>query len=230
MKLKFQNNQYQTDAVNAVADIFNGQQNRSTRFSISDRLEGITQSGLGIGNKLTITQSDMLINMNRIQVRNKLKKTRDLYPFEPIGEGDNQFTIEMETGTGKTYVYTKTIFELNLRYGFTKFIIVVPSVAIREGVYKSLQVTREHFGEHYNNRTFISSNLYQIYAYVKNSDSTSTGNVAGVLLYAMTDEAITPNEDMFIGGNRISLKTLDLSHDWQSITEDLDSLCCWLRS
>ncbi|MET3560332.1 restriction endonuclease [Bartonella japonica] len=62
-----------------------------------------------------------------------------------------QFSIEMETGTGKTYVYSKTIFELNQRYGFTKFIIVVPSVAIREGVYKSLQVTREHFQAEFNN-------------------------------------------------------------------------------
>lgn len=82
----------------------------------------------------------------------------------------------------------------------------------------------------FDSRTFISSNLYQIYTYVKNSDAGATGNVAGVLLYAMTDETITPNEDMTIGGNRISLKTLDLGMDWKAITAQLDSLCVWLRS
>ncbi len=81
----------------------------------------------------------------------------------------------------------------------------------------------------YDSRAFISGNLYQIYTYVKNSDSDASGNVAGVLLYAMTDEAVTPNEDMIIGGNRISLKTLDLSQEWASITEQLDSLCDWLN-
>jgi type III restriction enzyme len=67
------------------------------------------------------------------------------------GLGGKQFSVEMETGTGKTYVYTQTVFELNKRFSFTKFIIVVPSVAIREGVYKSLQVTQDHFGLLYNN-------------------------------------------------------------------------------
>lgn len=81
----------------------------------------------------------------------------------------------------------------------------------------------------YDSRTFISGNLYQIYTYVKNSDVGATGNVVGVLLYAMTYEAITPNEDMTIGGNRISLKTLDLGQDWAAITAQLDSLCGWLK-
>ncbi len=81
----------------------------------------------------------------------------------------------------------------------------------------------------FDSTTFISGNLYQIYTYVKNCDIAATGNVAGVLLYAMTDEAITPNEDMMIGGNRISLKTLDLGKDWKAITEQLDGLCSWLK-
>lgn len=80
----------------------------------------------------------------------------------------------------------------------------------------------------YNSRTFISGNLYQIYTYVKNSDKGATGNVAGVLLYAMTDEAVTPDEDMTIGGNRISLKTLDLGKSWEAITAQLERLCNWL--
>jgi 5-methylcytosine-specific restriction enzyme subunit McrC len=82
----------------------------------------------------------------------------------------------------------------------------------------------------YDSRMFISGNLYQIYTYVKNSDVEATGNVAGVLLYAMTDEAITPDEDMSIGGNRISLKTLNLGMNWEAITAQLDSLCGWLIS
>lgn len=81
----------------------------------------------------------------------------------------------------------------------------------------------------YDSRTFISGNLYQIYTYVKNSDVGATGNVAGVLLYAMTDEAITPDEDMSIGGNHISLKTLNLGMKWEAIAAQLDSLCGWLK-
>lgn len=82
----------------------------------------------------------------------------------------------------------------------------------------------------YDSTTFNSGNLYQIYAYVKNSDKESTGNVAGVLLYAKTDEAITPNSDFNMGGNRISIKTLDLNRDWSEITEQLERLCGWLRA
>ena len=81
----------------------------------------------------------------------------------------------------------------------------------------------------YDSRTYISSNLYQIYSYVKNSDKDSTGQVAGVLLYAKTDEIVTPDEDMIIGGNRISLKTLDLNHDWEAIKFQLENLCTWLE-
>jgi 5-methylcytosine-specific restriction enzyme subunit McrC len=80
----------------------------------------------------------------------------------------------------------------------------------------------------YGSQSFISGNLYQIYAYVKNSDKAADGSVAGVLLYAKTDEALTPDADMWIGGNRISLKTLDLNCDWDRITGQLESLCDWL--
>jgi 5-methylcytosine-specific restriction enzyme subunit McrC len=82
----------------------------------------------------------------------------------------------------------------------------------------------------YNVRTFISENLYQIYAYVKNGDKNAAGNVAGVILYAKTDEAITPNDDMTIGGNRIGLKTLDLNQEWTGITSQLENLCSWLET
>jgi 5-methylcytosine-specific restriction enzyme subunit McrC len=82
----------------------------------------------------------------------------------------------------------------------------------------------------FSNTTFISDNIYQIYTYVKNSDTEATGNVAGVLLYAKTDEAITPDAEFNIGGNRISLKTLDLNQDWSAITGRLDELCSWLTT
>ena len=79
-----------------------------------------------------------------------------------------------------------------------------------------------------DSRTLISSNLYQIFTYVKNSDKNNTGNVAGVLLYAKTDEAVTPDADYNMSGNRISLKTLDMNQEWGTITEQLDKLCLWL--
>ena len=81
----------------------------------------------------------------------------------------------------------------------------------------------------YGSRKYISGNLYQIYAYVKNADKDATGNVAGVLLYAKTDETVTPDDDMIIGGSRISLKTLDLNCDWGTITDQLEKICEWLE-
>jgi len=81
----------------------------------------------------------------------------------------------------------------------------------------------------YDSRKIRSEHLYQIYSYVKNSDKGSTGSVAGVVLYAKTDETVTPNENMVISGNRISLKTLDLNRDWKAITDQLESLCDWLE-
>jgi len=98
---------------------------------------GVAESDLGIGNKLTLLDDEIADNLHAIQLRGGLP------PSSVLSSGD--FTVEMETGTGKTYVYLRSIFELNKRYGFTKFVIVVPSVAIKEGVYKSLQITEEHF-------------------------------------------------------------------------------------
>lgn len=144
MKLKFKTQQFQTEAVNAICDLFAGQEKSRATFSIVEGAQiSILQNELGVGNALLIDDAALLANMQAVQRRNKLQLTKDEKP--------RQFCVEMETGTGKTYVYTKTIFELNKRYGFTKFIIVVPSVAIREGVYKSFQITAEHFGSHYDN-------------------------------------------------------------------------------
>ena len=151
MKLKFKTQDFQTDAVNAVADLFAGKGKMSVTFSVTEEREQFTkeyeqlpiQNEFGVGNALLIDDEALNGNMNAVQSRNRLPVSN---------EADlRSFCVEMETGTGKTYVYTKTIFELNRRYGFTKFIIVVPSVAIREGVYKSFEITAEHFGAHYDN-------------------------------------------------------------------------------
>ena len=128
MKLKFKSQDFQTQAVNAVVDLFNGQEKTKSTFSVVDERQTSLLPEMGQGNALYIDQETMTANMHAVQKRNNL-------PLTPTAEGC-QFCIEMETGTGKTYVYTKTIFELNRKYGFTKFVIVVPSVAIREGVYK----------------------------------------------------------------------------------------------
>ncbi len=150
MKLKFKNQDFQTDAVNAVVDLFLGQEKTHSTFSVVEEKQLNLDNDLGIGNALYIDEKALTDNMHAVQKRNRLPMTKDA--------SDMQFCVEMETGTGKTYVYTKTIFELNRKFGFTKFIIVVPSVAIREGVYKSFEITREHFGLQYDNvpnRCFI---------------------------------------------------------------------------
>ena len=145
MKLKFKNQEFQTNAVNAVVDLFKGQEEQNGTFSvikdsIGDQMQFVEHQ---FGNDILIDNKKMLENMHEIQKRNLLPITDDI--------DEKKFCIEMETGTGKTYVYTKTIFELNKKYGFTKFIVVVPSVAIREGVYKSFQTTAEHFKTQYDN-------------------------------------------------------------------------------
>ena len=151
MKLKFQSNlQYQNDAIDSIVQIFNGQKSRQSNFTVLNNHNlnqeqisfGTLQTNLGIGNSLDLNPDEILENVQKIQMKNNLKRSEKL-------AGMN-FTVEMETGTGKTYVYLKTIYELNKNYGFTKFVIVVPSVAIREGVYKTLQITKEHFNRQHS--------------------------------------------------------------------------------
>ena len=158
MKLHFESNlDYQHAAIESVCDLFRGQETCRTTFTVSSQSGravvgqadlplggsftqgqlGLVQNELGVGNRLTLLDDELLANLNDIQLRNGLR------PSASLASGD--FTVEMETGTGKTYVYVRSIFELNKRYGFTKFVIVVPSVAIKEGVYKTLQITEEHF-------------------------------------------------------------------------------------
>jgi len=149
MKLRFEPDlDFQRQAIEAVCGLFRGQEICRTEFTVAPTaqaslaLPGSEESELGVGNKLTLPDDRILANLNDIQLRNGL-------PPSP-GLDSGNFTVEMETGTGKTYVYLRTILELNKRFGFTKFVVVVPSVAIKEGVYKSLQITREHFRSLYS--------------------------------------------------------------------------------
>lgn len=157
MKLKFDSTlQFQLDAINSIVDLFEGQPLHKGDFSIeiNTSLEtgqgSIFQTELGIANNLIISSQAKHSNLNKIQERNDL----DLQSEEEFNNNGYNFSVEMETGTGKTYVYLRTIFELSLKYGFKKFIIVVPSVAIREGTLKSIEMTRDHFKALYNNIEF----------------------------------------------------------------------------
>jgi type III restriction enzyme len=156
MKLHFEPNlDYQMQAIEAVCDLFRGQEVCRTEFTVTMKAPtpvgsdlfpgtqpeqmtlGMAESDLGVGNRLTLLDDELHKNLADIQLRGGLP------PSSALASGD--FTVEMETGTGKTYVYLRSIFELNKRYGFSKFVIVVPSVAIKEGVYKTLQITEDHF-------------------------------------------------------------------------------------
>ena len=141
MKLHLEPNlDYQLQAIEAVCGLFHGQETCRTEFTVTrDTATGqmsLLENDLGIGNRLTLLDEELLANLHAIQLRHGLA------PSVSLASGD--FTVEMETGTGKTYVYLRTVFELNKRYGFTKFVIVVPSVAIKEGVYHTIDTAAEH--------------------------------------------------------------------------------------
>ncbi|OPX92623.1 MAG: Type III restriction enzyme, res subunit [Pelotomaculum sp. PtaB.Bin104] len=155
MKLKFKHQKFQADAAKAVCDVFAGQPYLTPSYMMDrgyvkneqialDEAERFT----GFGNSRLVPELNdgvILENINRIQRSNQIEPSKQL-------EGRYNLTVEMETGVGKTYTYIKTMYELNKRYGWSKFIVVVPSVAIREGVYKSFQITEEHFVEEYGKK------------------------------------------------------------------------------
>uniref|UniRef100_UPI00345E4FE9 DEAD/DEAH box helicase family protein n=1 Tax=Mesotoga sp. TaxID=2053577 RepID=UPI00345E4FE9 len=147
MKLKFKRQKFQEDAAIAVCDVFAGQPFTSPTYIIDTGSTDGTQAAMfdtGYNNrKIMISDDVVLNNLREVQKRSQIQPSSKL-------EGHYNLTIEMETGVGKTYTYIKTIYELNKRYGWCKFIVVVPSVAIREGVFKSFEITKEHFVEEYN--------------------------------------------------------------------------------
>ena len=146
MKLKFKKQQFQDDAVKSVVDLFRGCTSAPSTFSVEkmDIVDLAQDDLLGYANNLDLSMEQIQENLKLVQDRNLLTLTE----LQEL-----RFNIEMETGTGKTFVYTKTILELHKEYGFKKFVIVVPSVAIREGVYKSMQTTRDYFRQEYEGIT-----------------------------------------------------------------------------
>lgn len=182
MKFQFKVQQYQTDAVNAVAEVFNGQRKAARTSYIRDigskKYEQTQMSFLSADEQVSLddilndtgyknedvelTDEQLLANIRRLQTFNNIKLSSTL--VKDLGRCS--LDIEMETGTGKTYVYIKTMFELNRRYGWSKFIVVVPSIAIREGVKKSFEITADHFMEQYGKKArffvYNSSNLTQL--------------------------------------------------------------------
>ena len=195
MKFNFKIQQYQTDAVDAVVKVFNGQgfhdkakfirdlgkmksDNEQIGIGFSDEEMELYDLAYDTGYKnelVELTDEQLLQNIQTIQKQNNIKTSASL--IKDLGRCS--LDIEMETGTGKTYVYIKTMFELNKKYGWSKFIVVVPSIAIREGVKKSFEITADHFMEHYGKkaRFFIynSSNLNQL-------DNFSSGSGINVMI------------------------------------------------
>lgn len=186
MKLQFKIQQYQTDAVESTVDIFNGQPNQGLldykmdqgKVYVIDNGKRIEQKGIGFSEydtgykngEIVLSEDELLKNIHQIQTQNNIHLSNEV--IKRLGAC--QLDIEMETGTGKTYVYVKTMFELNKRYGWTKFIVVVPSIAIREGVKKSFDITQDHFMEQYGKKAryfvYNSDNLNQIDTYSQSAD------------------------------------------------------------
>lgn len=179
MQLKFDaNQQYQLDAIDAVVSLFKGQEEKGgfleNNYSSKVNIFGLSiyQNVLGLQNGLSLSEEALQENLSLVQKKNNILSQ------DKIKNKGRNFSVEMETGTGKTYIYLRTVFELNRIYGFKKFIVVVPSVAIREGVLKSIEIMKEHLLKLYNNvpfdyfvydskrvtrlRSFASSNEMQI--------------------------------------------------------------------
>lgn len=209
MKFNFKIQQYQTDAVDAVVKVFNGQgfhdkinyirdlgnteQNLSSQVSF-DENEIMDDTGYKNG-LVELSDEQLLQNIQNLQSQNNIK----LSPSLVKDLGRCSLDIEMETGTGKTYVYIKTMFELNKKYGWSKFIVVVPSIAIREGVKKSFEITADHFMEHYGKkaRFFIynSSNLNQL-------DNFSSSSGINVMIINTQAFAASLNEEKNVEGRK----------------------------
>ncbi len=192
MKLQFKHQKFQADAARAIVDVFAGQPCLTPSY-LMDRGTGAYQIGVeeeldftGFGNqKLVPELSDQRIleQLNRVQRANQIKPSDRLEGRD----GGYNLTVEMETGVGKTYTYIKTMFELNKHYGWSKFIVVVPSVAIREGVYKSFEMTQEHFAEEYGKRAVLSSTVTTCTTAPADWRSTKTG-----LLSSRSTDGTTP--------------------------------------
>lgn len=189
MKFHFEPDlEFQRRAIEAVSDLFRGQEICRTEFTVTRDNMGpqasmdFAEGGLGVGNALTLSDDAQLKNLQDIQLRNGLTPSGAL--------ASRDFTIEMETGTGKTYVYLRTVLELNKHYGFTKFVIVVPSVAIKEGVYKSLKIMEDHFRSIYAGAPFD----YFIYDSAKLGEVRNFATSAKIQIMVVTVGAINKKD------------------------------------
>ena len=214
MKFKFKIQQYQTDAVEQTVNVFAGQPSKTNaqyRRDLGKTAGRIVYDEEYVGwrnNDLELNDGQLLQNIKTIQGDANIPQSKSL--SKPDGLGACSLDIEMETGTGKTYVYIKTMFELQKRYGWSKFIVVVPSIAIREGVYKSFTMLEDHFMEQYGKkaRYFIynSSNLTQI-------DSFSSDASINVMIINTQAFARDFKED---AKNKVSLIMYTKRDDFQS--------------
>ena len=206
MKFNFKVQEYQTDAVDAVVKVFQGQRyhdqisylrdvGKNWRKQIKAEFDKDLQDSIyeddnvGYTNEVIQLLDDQLLkNIQQLQNQNNIKQSKAL--VKDLGRCS--LDIEMETGTGKTYVYIKTMFELNKKYGWSKFIVVVPSIAIREGVKKSFEITSDHFMEHYGKKAryfvYDSSNLNQL-------DNFSSGSGINVMIINTQAFASSLKED-----------------------------------
>jgi len=200
MQIKFDANQeFQIQAIEAVANIFDGQPRiqTDTRF---------TFGFAAVANRLDLSEKELLANLKKVQKENGVELDSDLMTIDrsvETVEGKKlvkfcNFSVEMETGTGKTYVYLRTVFELFQRYGMRKFVVVAPSVAVREGVLKTLEITKAHFRKEYDNTP------YRYYVY----DST---NLSQVRQFALSEsiEIMVMTIDSFNKANNVINQTTD---------------------
>ena len=214
MKFKFKIQQYQTEAVEQTVNVFAGQPSKTNaqyRRDLGKTTGRIVYDEEYVGWRnadVELTDKQLLDNIKQMQIEGNIPQSKLLVKQD--GLGACSLDIEMETGTGKTYVYIKTMFELNKRYGWSKFIVVVPSIAIREGVHKSFTMLEDHFMEQYGKkvRYFIydSSNLTQI-------DSFSSDAAINVMIINTQAFARDFKED---GKNKVSLIMYTKRDDFQS--------------
>lgn len=191
MKLSFESNlDHQLKAIKSITDIFEGQPLEDSLIEFNLNEEGALNLINGVSNNLVLSEEQILANLKQVQLSNELPVSGKLDGMH--------FSVEMETGTGKTYVYLRTIYELNRLYGFKKFVIVVPSIPIREGVLKNLQITHEHFQTLYDN-TPLNFQMY---------DSSKVSSLRG---FATTNtiEVLVINIDSFAKDENIINKPND---------------------
>jgi type III restriction enzyme len=219
MKLKFKQQQYQTEATNAVVQVFVGQEKGFRKETVGRTIEnngGLFKKDIieeiFSNKKINIDDNKILTNVQELQKDQGITVSKKLEEPIRIKDGSDErmvpnLTIEMETGTGKTYVYTKAMFELNKEYGWNKFIIMVPSIAIREGVHKSLEITAEHFQEIYGKKV-----RFFIY------DTKNKTNLTNIKSFANTSniEVIVMNYQAFGRKGKEALKMFQRLDEMQS--------------